>query len=1569
MPKTNKLIILVIFITLYATLSSLTIAQPPSNYNQSNAGTQENPYLISNLANLRWLSENPEYWGGEMDIYYQNTNFERKYFSQTADIDAYETKYWNDGKGFTPISPALKYIDVDGFPYPMYVTFASVYNGNSFKINNLHFSDIHYCGLLEGSVGLFGYATNAELLNIVLDNVIIDLDHVGPGGDYWFNPRWVNIAPLLATSNFDTLIKNSSATGSITSVYDFMNENNDSRIGGLVGALVNSNIYVSYSTVDIEVTNLQAGVPYAHEAAYHVGGITGFASSSAIIQDSFYIGSIIHHQDAGKVGGFVGLSRSSDISNSYAVVNTNNSVMGGAVHTINRSAQGVNPTKINNSFWNSETSGTMNAFVFNAMHSAAGLINATPKNTAEMKFTNLYTNQGWDFDTIWATNEDFNNGYPFLRALHPNIYHIHYESEDDDDNPLPPGTPSNYLEPHAGTDQNPYLISNLENLLWMSRYRNLWWIDANTHVHFLQTADIDATETSSWNDGMGFMPITRFVGTYDGNNYTINNISINTFGLFMSIENQSVLKNINLTNFEVNYFPETLPAVQTNISVGSIVGVMYDSTITNVHVTGSINSGGHHVGGVVGRSNKSTITDCFSDINIIVAIQGEYNDNVPWRTDSSVGGIVAELNTGSHIKNSNSKGNISVNSPSKAIGGGIAGWSSSNSTIIDSFSEVNLSITGHYFASAGGIIGEFQNITISGCYSIGDVSATTYNKIIDRPYSGSIMIGGITGRTDLGGIINNSYSLSKIYGNSFADAYVGGISAITTAFILPWPNNNSPTITNSYFAGEINIEANENIFKGGIVGKKLGDYITFIDNNFWDINTSLILSATSEDTPPTNYGLTTAEMKNIQNYLNNGWDFTTVWAIHPEINFGYPYLRAMYPHTDPINLPNPVTLLAPVNNHFGNDLQPIFTWLLPENNADIIGLKFNITSDESNWGNPILLDSDATEYLLPYNITYDTKYLWRVVAYNQAGDSINNEVFSFMIINENNIEIPRVKNPVAVETDHESVQLSWDITRIPAENETRFTHARDSYDRAIGFIPDFINLEDQGFVNWSIAQRFMPDQLETYGVAGQMLTEVSFMVNSISLIESLDIQIYTGGSWGVPGGGSGVSQFNPGILVYEQAVDLSRLEYVTVENIHLFTQLRGIENDLIWNDIVLDEPVLIPTDAELWIAIRATAINAPFVLSRVGSGFIGTDKQGLIYNPGLAKWDWVWPTLTDTHNWMIRGLASPVGNGFSRFVSDKSFSIYRSKTSDINSPNLWTQLVTNYIGYEYTDYTWASADEHQGYTYIIQLEGTETSSVTTNSLLKTPENMFFIGDVSSESLGWQHPANLNNTQNITQTIYDDSRLEIGATINKIMLQIQPVSTILPPIKLYLATTEKSVFAVGENWIPFEDFTLVYEGSLPINQEFVTLSLIEPYEYTENNLVVMLYHDYISYQTPNYKLIHTRTNQFRTLYANPLGVIGLPEDGLPLYPYVDNHFINIGFDFNDYDEPDLPKPTNFVATQENRNVVLTWESPILYGTHLFVPDSVGIHTELGTNKCVPYRQNGNPTEQGVDGSQN
>lgn len=80
------------------------------------------------------------------------------------------------------------------------------------------------------------------------------------------------------------------------------------------------------------------------------------------------------------------------------------------------------------------------------------------------------------------------------------------------------------LHKGQGTQNDPYQISNLNDLRLLSETNEIW------DAYFIQTADIDATETKNWNNGTGFLPIgsitKNFTGHYNGDHYSINKLFI-----------------------------------------------------------------------------------------------------------------------------------------------------------------------------------------------------------------------------------------------------------------------------------------------------------------------------------------------------------------------------------------------------------------------------------------------------------------------------------------------------------------------------------------------------------------------------------------------------------------------------------------------------------------------------------------------------------------------------------------------------------------------------------------------------------------------------------------------------------------------------------------------------------------------------------------------------------------------------------------------------------------------------------------------------------------------------------
>ena len=125
-----------------------------------------------------------------------------------------------------------------------------------------------------------------------------------------------------------------------------------------------------------------------------------------------------------------------------------------------------------------------------------------------------------------------------------------------------------------GTQEDPYQISNLEQLQEINNY-----IDK----HFVQINDIDASNAHLLNDSAGYIPIGSeqigFVGIYDGANYEISNLSItgDTYvGLFGNVDGGTV-KNINLKNSSI-----TVDA-HSGLLVGNNNGI-----VSNVSVSGTI---------------------------------------------------------------------------------------------------------------------------------------------------------------------------------------------------------------------------------------------------------------------------------------------------------------------------------------------------------------------------------------------------------------------------------------------------------------------------------------------------------------------------------------------------------------------------------------------------------------------------------------------------------------------------------------------------------------------------------------------------------------------------------------------------------------------------------------------------------------------------------------------------------------------------------------------------------------------------------------------------------------------
>jgi hypothetical protein len=240
----------------------------------------------------------------------------------------------------------------------------------------------------------------------------------------------------------------------------------------------------------------------------------------------------------------------------------------------------------------------------------------------------------------------------------------------------------------SGTQDDPYKISTVDNLVWISQNNSSW------DAHFIQTSDIDASGTSNkaFNGGKGFKPIggggteasPAFSGTYDGQGYEIKNLYIN----------------------------------RPNDDEGTgLFNHMY-GIVENIHLVDVNITAGHYVGGIAGDDGSG---GSISNVSVSGKVSGVYR----------VGGVAGSCFSQSSLSKSYNTAKVHTSSNNQV--GGIVGYAR-NCTISDVYNTGD--IDGNY--EIGGIIGVIaQNVTLTRSYSSGLVDNTSGKKY--ETYNGGII--------------------------------------------------------------------------------------------------------------------------------------------------------------------------------------------------------------------------------------------------------------------------------------------------------------------------------------------------------------------------------------------------------------------------------------------------------------------------------------------------------------------------------------------------------------------------------------------------------------------------------------------------------------------------------------------------------------------------------------------------------------------------------------------------------------------------------------------------------------
>ncbi len=392
--------------------------------------------------------------------------------------------------------------------------------------------------------------------------------------------------------------------------------------------------------------------------------------------------------------------------------------------------------------------------------------------------------------------------------------------------PLPSMT--TYKALGAGTPSDPYLIFSAQQLKSIADDRTAW------NKYFEQCTDIDASTVAPFMIGDAFdltgavVPApTAFSGSYNGNNYAINNFhyddpAASSVGLFRFID-KGIIDQVVMNNVDVS----------ASAFAGGLAGVIMNGTIQNTEVNGKVSivgsplfdagagliAAGAFFGKLTHLKTQGTVSACPNCLVTggVVGIIGNLLglpvgsilvDDVSSSADitggSTLGGAFGIIGENSTIKNSHSSGNVtSTSTTTSGSSGGFAGGINGATVIVENCfttGNVNGSNTGR---DVGGFIGGMGAGIIRSCYASGNVS-------------GNGPVGGFAGVMNGSGTIEDSYSLGNVtVVNPPAQDGVGGFVGTIGG------TGGSDSITRSYSSGSV-MAFNSNRV-GGFIG---GDFIS-----------------------------------------------------------------------------------------------------------------------------------------------------------------------------------------------------------------------------------------------------------------------------------------------------------------------------------------------------------------------------------------------------------------------------------------------------------------------------------------------------------------------------------------------------------------------------------------------------------------------------------------------------------------------------------------------------------------------------------------------------------------------
>lgn len=648
----------------------------PDYYSTSFAGgsgSQGDPYLISNAAELAYLSK----------IFSDGTgynNYSDKYFKQTADINL-SAHYWY------PIG-ASDAIDTSNNNYSNFVAnydgdgfsvsgIRSMFDPSSLDLENYSSSDPTACALF-GCVGNMDRSrrTKGKIENVnIRDSEIVGTSAAGIAIYVY--------GSIVNCNNYATIKGYSAAAGILCDLYANSESDNlsISRCSnyGSIQLIYHQKTGDVFGAAGIMYGSLGAGsldrcVNYGsiYSEGELAAGISCYILQGPQIKNCYNTGNVVlnsrlvpserdYFTAAGICAGYYAMNSSGNLvgsvlssyntgkieSNFYAAGIVNSAAfeikecfnVGEVICGNNYKKVGIylvaplfgsDPTgtaKVSNAYYGGSCAniGGIGGFPESAELTYVDNSTYIADLNVQAKTKQFYSNNltSFDFESVWKFQDGENNGYPVLKTFDdmladqmefwfekPEYYSTQFEGE--------------------GTEESPYLISSAQQLAGLS-YLVLTQNAKYSDKHYLQTADINLA-------GKNFYPIgsylilsntdnmLSFSGHYDGGGFNIYNLTqpqeaydetnaTNNYLTAYGLKLKKFLINDLGLNFEIGYLNLQMSGLfgavaPPGIGSGEPQDPAMRPTIKNVNVING-NTKAYYAGGIAAMAGNADIDNCY----------------------------------------------------------------------------------------------------------------------------------------------------------------------------------------------------------------------------------------------------------------------------------------------------------------------------------------------------------------------------------------------------------------------------------------------------------------------------------------------------------------------------------------------------------------------------------------------------------------------------------------------------------------------------------------------------------------------------------------------------------------------------------------------------------------------------------------------------------------------------------------------------------------------------------------------------------------------------------------------